>query len=366
MVTADLHVGRVQPDIGPIAFERPVEESLHPLVDLLAQPGDLALGDAGSAHGLDQIVDRAGRDAMDVGFLDHGGQRLLGHAPRLEEAWKVRALPQLRDAQLHRAGPRLPVPVAIAVALGEPVGRALAMRRAGPGADLHLHQPLGGEGDHVAQNVRIGGLLHERAKVIISSVIGGSSVCVAIRNPNLPENRRWPPQAARSLRRYGERASRAACSDSATPPAGTRPAALRDNCLASDKIGRTSRPTVRTARMWAVWQLTTVARKASGAKTEPSGANTNSFPRNDDGSNPTGDTNDEETNIVLAKRYGVNRKTIAKWKARASITDERMGPRNPSRASLRHETKRSSWPTVGAPASRSMTPISNSDVSCQT
>ena len=63
------------------------------------------------------------------------------------------------------AGPRLPVPVAIAVALGEPVGRALAKAGAGLGADLHLHQPLGGEGDHVAQDVGVGGLLHERAKV---------------------------------------------------------------------------------------------------------------------------------------------------------------------------------------------------------
>jgi hypothetical protein len=37
----------------------------------------------------------------------------------------------------------------------------------------------------------------------------------------------------------------------------------------------------------------------------------------------------EETNIVLAERHGVNRKTIAKWKAREFISDERMGPKNP-------------------------------------
>ena len=77
---ADLHVGRVDPEIGPVALDRPVEEGLHPLVDLLAQPADLALGDAAHAHGLDQIVDRAGRDALDVGLLDHRGERLLGHA----------------------------------------------------------------------------------------------------------------------------------------------------------------------------------------------------------------------------------------------------------------------------------------------
>ena len=37
----------------------------------------------------------------------------------------------------------------------------------------------------------------------------------------------------------------------------------------------------------------------------------------------------EEKNIVLAERYGVNRKTIAKWKAREFTSDERMGPKNP-------------------------------------
>jgi hypothetical protein len=37
----------------------------------------------------------------------------------------------------------------------------------------------------------------------------------------------------------------------------------------------------------------------------------------------------EEKNIVLAKRYRVNRKTIAKWKARDSTCDDGMGPKKP-------------------------------------
>jgi hypothetical protein len=37
----------------------------------------------------------------------------------------------------------------------------------------------------------------------------------------------------------------------------------------------------------------------------------------------------EEKNTVLAKRYNVSRNTIAKWKARESTSDERMGPKNP-------------------------------------
>ena len=36
--TADLQVGGIDPQIGPVAFDRPIEEGLHPAVDLLAQP----------------------------------------------------------------------------------------------------------------------------------------------------------------------------------------------------------------------------------------------------------------------------------------------------------------------------------------
>ena len=114
---AHLHVGGVDPQVGPVALDRPAQEGLHPLVDLLAQPRDLALGDAAHPHGLDEIVDRTGGDALNVSLLHHGGERLLGHPARLQEAWEVAALAQLGDAQLHRSGPGLPVPLAIAVAL---------------------------------------------------------------------------------------------------------------------------------------------------------------------------------------------------------------------------------------------------------
>jgi len=70
----------------PISFDRPIEAGLHPLVDVLAQPrgpsaalrAGLALGDATHTHDPDQLVNRAGRDILDVGILDDGGQGLLG------------------------------------------------------------------------------------------------------------------------------------------------------------------------------------------------------------------------------------------------------------------------------------------------
>ena len=161
---AHLHIGRVDPQIGPVALDRPVEEGLDPFVDLFAEPRDLALGDAAHPHRLDQIVDRAGRDALDVGLLDHGGERLLGHPPRLQEAREVGALPQPGDAQLDRAGARLPVALAIAVALRQTLRALLPEGRAGQPADLQLHQALGGKADHLAQQIRIRALLQQPAQ----------------------------------------------------------------------------------------------------------------------------------------------------------------------------------------------------------
>ena len=188
---AHLHVGGVDPQIRPVAFDRPLEEGLHLAVDLLAQPRDLALGDAAHAHRLDQVVDRAGRDALHIGFLDHRGQRLLGHAARLQEAREVAALPQLGDAQLDRAGARLPVAVAVAVALGQPLRALLAIAGAGQAADLQLHQPLRRQSRSSRASRSASGVFSTSARrFIISSVIGGSSNQVGVRNPTLPANRR--------------------------------------------------------------------------------------------------------------------------------------------------------------------------------
>ena len=128
---ARLHVDGVEPDIGPGAFQRAVEEGLHLVVDLATRSADLALGHAAHAHRLDELVDRAGRHALDVGLLDDSGQRLRGHALRLQKAGEVAAFVQLGDPQLDRTGARFPHPVAVAVALIDPVGITGAMGGAG-------------------------------------------------------------------------------------------------------------------------------------------------------------------------------------------------------------------------------------------
>ena len=55
-VLANLQIGGVDPEIRPVAFKRPIEEGLHLAVDFLAEPADLALGDPGHPHGLDELV----------------------------------------------------------------------------------------------------------------------------------------------------------------------------------------------------------------------------------------------------------------------------------------------------------------------
>jgi hypothetical protein len=52
------------------------------------------------------------------------------------------------------------------------------MRRTGEPGDLHLDQPLGRKADRIAQNVCVG--VFSTSAIIISSVIGGSSLCLDI------------------------------------------------------------------------------------------------------------------------------------------------------------------------------------------
>src|SRR4029077_5752743 len=82
-----------------------------------------------------------------------------------KKAREIAALSELGDAQLHRAGPRFPVALPVAVALGQSQRVLLAIGRPGAGPYFHLHQSLGGKADHLAQQIRIGALLYERAQV---------------------------------------------------------------------------------------------------------------------------------------------------------------------------------------------------------
>jgi len=120
---ARLDVRRIEPQIWKFTLDRSVEKGVHPLVDLLDQSADGALGNACSAHGLHKVIHRSGRNALDIGFLDHCGQRLLGSAAGFKEGWEIRSLAQPWDLQSDMAGSRLPGALPITVALNLPPGR---------------------------------------------------------------------------------------------------------------------------------------------------------------------------------------------------------------------------------------------------
>jgi len=172
---ADLEVGGVEPEIRPLALDRPVEEGIDPLVDVLAQLGDLALRDAGQAHRLHQLVDAAGRHAADPSLLDHRDQRLLGGLARLEERREVRPLAQLRDAQLERSEARVEAALAVAVAVIEPIGAALVPAGADQPFDIGFHQDLQHCLRHGSQEIAVAALLQQlgqRHSVIGHRVLG--------------------------------------------------------------------------------------------------------------------------------------------------------------------------------------------------
>jgi hypothetical protein len=103
-----LQIG-VDPQIGPVAFERTAEEGFHFLIDLLAQPADLAFGDAGHAHRFDHIVERTGsrRHARRPPARPRRApSRRAGGAPGRSGSSCLCA--QLGDAQTHPPGARFP------------------------------------------------------------------------------------------------------------------------------------------------------------------------------------------------------------------------------------------------------------------
>jgi hypothetical protein len=53
-----------------------------------------------------------GRDALDIGVLDHGGQRLFGQTARLEEGREVAAAPRRSFGMRSSTGTRASLPVA--------------------------------------------------------------------------------------------------------------------------------------------------------------------------------------------------------------------------------------------------------------
>jgi hypothetical protein len=92
------------------------------------------------------------------------GKRRNSGSPGLQKARKVGALPELRDLQIDMADAGLPASPPVAVALGDPRRRALPQPGTSALLDLQLHQPLGPEGQHLAQKVGVRALFQKPAE----------------------------------------------------------------------------------------------------------------------------------------------------------------------------------------------------------
>ena len=121
----------------------PVAERTHLGVEVGADPRHLRLGDPGvRAEGLDQVVDLAGRDAVQVGLHHHGEQRLVDPAAALEQRREERAGAQFWDPQLQVTRRRGQDPGAVPVSLRGPFVGALVRGGADRVGELRLDQGL--------------------------------------------------------------------------------------------------------------------------------------------------------------------------------------------------------------------------------
>ena len=128
----------------------------HLLIQANADAGDLGLGDTRRRpHGGHQLVNLAGRHAVDVGLHHHREQGPVDAPAPLEDGGEERSLPQLGDLELHIPGLRGQQAVPAAVALGRSSFGALEALGADDIGRLGLDQRLQDELDAFADHVDV-------------------------------------------------------------------------------------------------------------------------------------------------------------------------------------------------------------------
>ena len=113
---------------------------------------------------------------MDVGLLDDRGQRLLARTARLQESRKVAALAQSRDGEVNSADARLPGPLAVAVAMVDTRGRALAVPGASEALDLHVHHAVGDVGHHLPEEIVMPKACFQHDRALLNEGLQGHPV----------------------------------------------------------------------------------------------------------------------------------------------------------------------------------------------
>lgn len=111
-----------------------------------------------SPNRLDQVIDGACRDALDVSFLDNRCQRLLASAAGFEERRELGSLAQLRDVEIDPASPvrreiavrflfhLTPSPFAVAIPVSLAIGGAGTGSRTRARLHFQFYDPPGRKG----------------------------------------------------------------------------------------------------------------------------------------------------------------------------------------------------------------------------
>jgi hypothetical protein len=103
---ADVEVGGVEVDVGELDMPKGAgAKRADDLIEPGADPRHLGLGDARvDSHRLDQVINRAGGDAMHEGLHHHRVVRLVDAPARLEDRRNERAVAQFRDLVVIQPG----------------------------------------------------------------------------------------------------------------------------------------------------------------------------------------------------------------------------------------------------------------------
>jgi hypothetical protein len=145
----------VEEQIDVAALQRPRPERLDLLVQAGADAADLRPAHA-QPKALDELIDTPCAHAAHIGLLDNRQQRLLGALPGRQKAREVRPLADLGDLQLDLAGPGVPPPRSIAVAVRRAIRRSpLTVLGTDQLGDLDLHQLPGQPPHTLAQHVGV-------------------------------------------------------------------------------------------------------------------------------------------------------------------------------------------------------------------
>lgn len=141
-VLAGLMDESIEPDVGiGRGVEGSVAESLDGFVQVLGEFGDLGFGEAIESEGLNEVVDVAGGDALDIGFTDDGDEGFLAASPGLEEpVGEVGAGTKLGDGEIDGADASIPSALAIAVAVVGPLGHPAAVGGSAAGIRFGAHE----------------------------------------------------------------------------------------------------------------------------------------------------------------------------------------------------------------------------------